>query len=42
MKHHPIYLIAAVDSKFGIGKNGKIPWTIQTDMDFFRKRSLIE
>ncbi|MFH0820759.1 MAG: dihydrofolate reductase [Candidatus Peregrinibacteria bacterium] len=37
MKLHPIYLIAAVDNKFGIGKNGKIPWAIRQDLDFFRK-----
>ncbi|KHJ96224.1 dihydrofolate reductase [Oesophagostomum dentatum] len=28
-------LIAAVDSKFGIGKNGTVPWTLKKDMKFF-------
>lgn len=37
MKQHPIYLIAAVDDKFGIGKNGKIPWMLKQDLAFFHK-----
>lgn len=32
---HPIYLIVAVDTHLGIGKNGQLPWKIKTDMKFF-------
>ncbi|EPB69647.1 putative dihydrofolate reductase [Ancylostoma ceylanicum] len=32
-------LIVAVDSKFGIGKNGTIPWTLRKDMNFFVKHT---
>ncbi|ETN81276.1 dihydrofolate reductase [Necator americanus] len=28
-------VIVAVDSKFGIGKNGTLPWTLRKDMKFF-------
>lgn len=34
------YLIAAADLNNGIGKNGKIPWKISADMDFFRKKTI--
>ena len=35
-----ISLIAAVDSKNGIGLNGKMPWGhIKEDMEFFRKKT---
>lgn len=37
MKQHPVYLIAAVDDKFGIGKNGKLPWTLKQDLAFFQR-----
>lgn len=33
-------LIAAADLNNGIGKNGKIPWKISADMDFFRKKTI--
>ncbi len=33
---HPIYLIAAVDQNFGIGKNSDLPWRIKDDMLFFQ------
>lgn len=33
-------LIVAADSKNGIGKNGKIPWKISADMDFFREKTI--
>lgn len=29
-------LIAAVDSKLGIGKENKLPWRLKTDMNFFK------
>ncbi|RCN45545.1 dihydrofolate reductase [Ancylostoma caninum] len=32
-------LIVAVDSKFGIGKNGTIPWTLKKDMSSFVKHT---
>ncbi len=36
-----ISLIAAVDSKNGIGLNGKMPWGhIKDDMDFFKKTTI--
>jgi dihydrofolate reductase len=33
-----IILIAAVDRNLAIGKNGKIPWDIKEDLNFFRKK----
>lgn len=33
-------LIAAADLNNGIGKNGKIPWRISADMNFFRKKTI--
>lgn len=30
-----VSLIAAVDSKWGIGKSGRLPWRIKKDMDYF-------
>lgn len=33
-------IIAAVDQNGGIGKNGKIPWTLPTDMKFFQKTTI--
>jgi dihydrofolate reductase len=35
-----IKLIAAVDSNFGIAKNGKIPWNIPDDLRFFREKTI--
>lgn len=37
MKQHPVYLIAAVDDKGGIGKNGKLPWNLKPDLAFFQR-----
>ncbi len=34
---HPIYLIVAVDSKNGIGKNGSIPWHLPHELNYFQK-----
>lgn len=34
---HPLYLIAAVDQKGGIGKAGKLPWNLKKDLAFFHK-----
>ena len=34
-----IILIAAVDRNLAIGKNGKIPWDIKEDLNFFRKKT---
>lgn len=33
-------LIAAADLNNGIGKNGKIPWKISADMEFFKKTTV--
>ncbi|RKO94270.1 dihydrofolate reductase-like domain-containing protein [Blyttiomyces helicus] len=30
-------IIVCVEQRYGIGKNGKIPWNIPTDMKYFRK-----
>lgn len=35
-----ISLIAAVDERGGIGKNGKIPWRLPADMKHFKKLTL--
>ena len=35
-----IFLIAAVDKNLAIGKNGKIPWQIKEDLQFFQKNTL--
>ena len=35
-----IFLIAAVDKNLAIGKNGKIPWLIKEDLQFFQKNTL--
>ena len=31
-----INLIVAVDSKYGIAKNGNLPWNIPSDMKYFK------
>lgn len=35
-----IYIIAAVDRKFAIGKNNSIPWNIPSDKQHFKKLTL--
>ena len=35
-----IYLIAAVDEKFGIGKEGGLPWDLKKEMKYFQKTTL--
>ena len=35
-----IFLIAAVDKNLAIGRNGKIPWHIKEDLQFFQKNTL--
>jgi dihydrofolate reductase len=32
-----VTLLVAVDDEFGVGKNGKLPWSAATDMRWFRK-----
>ncbi|NIA02582.1 MAG: hypothetical protein GWP15_04300 [Nitrospirae bacterium] len=34
---HKIYVIAAVDENFGIGKDNDLPWSFSKDMAFFKK-----
>lgn len=33
----PINIIVAMDSRGGIGKNGKLPWKLPKDMAYFHK-----
>lgn len=35
MNNHKIYIIAAVDKKFGIGKNKTLPWDFKKDLKHF-------
>ena len=35
-----IFLIAAVDKNLAIGKDGKIPWHIKEDLQYFKKNTL--
>ena len=35
-----IFLIAAVDKNLAIGKNGRIPWHIKEDLQYFQKNTL--
>jgi|TARA_Y100000994_G_scaffold239933_1_gene234082 dihydrofolate reductase len=35
-----IFLIAAVDRNLAIGKDGKIPWHIKEDLQYFKKNTL--
>jgi len=34
---HSLYLIAALDEKRGIGKNGMLPWRLPADLAFFQR-----
>ena len=40
MKKFLLKMIAIVDSEFGIAKNGKIPWSFEEDLKFFREKTL--
>lgn len=33
----PIYISVAVDQNFGIGKDGKLPWRIRKEIQFFKE-----
>ncbi len=37
MELYPFKIIAAIDSKYGIGLNNKIPWKNNEDMNFFKE-----
>ncbi|MEK7673456.1 MAG: dihydrofolate reductase [Patescibacteria group bacterium] len=37
---HPVYLIVAADKNLGIGKDGKLPWHLKKEMQFFKKMTL--
>jgi dihydrofolate reductase len=37
MNNHKIYVIAAVDKNFGIGKNKDLPWDFKKDLKHFYK-----
>lgn len=37
MKTPEVYIIVAVDSENGIGKDGKLPWHLKKEMAFFTK-----
>ena len=36
MKDSKVYIIVAVEKSFGIGKDGKMPWDLKSDMKHFR------
>ncbi len=36
----PIYIIAAIDSNRGLGKDNSIPWKIKEDMKFFKEMTI--
>lgn len=40
MKKFLLKMIAIVDSEFGVAKNGKIPWSFEEDLKFFREKTL--
>ena len=35
--NHPVEGIVAMDSGGGIGKDGKLPWKLREEMDFFKE-----
>ncbi|MBI5411969.1 dihydrofolate reductase [Candidatus Peregrinibacteria bacterium] len=35
--NHPLYLIAAADSRNGIGIHGRLPWSLKGDLQFFQE-----
>ena len=35
-----IEAIVAVDNKYGLAKNGNIPWKSKTDMTFFKNKTI--
>lgn len=37
---HKIFFIVAVDKKFGIGKNGTLPWRFKKEMAHFKRTTL--
>jgi dihydrofolate reductase/thymidylate synthase len=36
----PLYIIAAIDSNRGIGKDNALPWKIKEDLDFFKQMTV--
>jgi dihydrofolate reductase/thymidylate synthase len=36
----PLYIISAIDSNRGIGKNNALPWKIKEDLDFFKQMTV--
>lgn len=40
MKNDRIAIISAVDDRYGIGKNGEIPWHYKADFQFFKTMTL--
>ncbi|MDD3861905.1 MAG: dihydrofolate reductase [Candidatus Gracilibacteria bacterium] len=40
MKDSKVYIIVAVEHNTGIGKNGKMPWDLKSDMKHFREKTV--
>lgn len=38
-KQKPMNIIVAMDEHCGIGKNGKIPWRLPREMEYFAKKT---
>lgn len=39
ISEHNLYIIAAVDHNFGVGKNGDLAWRLKGDMAYFASRT---
>lgn len=37
----PVYLVAAVDENYGLGKRGELPWRLKGDLAYFQKLTTV-